>query len=40
MSKPWLKSYPTGVPEEIDINEYSSVADIFDSSIFKILRQI
>lgn len=35
MQKPWLKSYPAGIPEEIDINEYSSVADILDSSIAK-----
>ncbi|MCK5394459.1 MAG: AMP-binding protein [Gammaproteobacteria bacterium] len=35
MQKPWLKSYPAGVPEEIDINEYASVADVFDSSISK-----
>lgn len=33
MQKPWLKSYPAGIPEEIDINEFSSVADILDSSI-------
>jgi len=30
MQKPWLKNYPEGVPEEIDINEFSSVANIFD----------
>ena len=35
MQKPWLKSYPAGIPEEIDVNEYSSVADIFDTSIAK-----
>jgi len=35
MPKPWLKSYPKGVSEEIDINEFSSVADIFDTSIAK-----
>jgi len=35
MQKPWLKSYPKGVKEEIDINEFSSVADILDSSIAK-----
>ncbi len=35
MQKPWLKSYPAGVPEEIDINAYSSVADIFDTSVAK-----
>ena len=35
MQKPWLKSYPAGVAEEIDINEFSSVAEIFDTSISK-----
>jgi long-chain acyl-CoA synthetase len=35
MQKPWLKSYPAGVPEEIDVNEFSSVANIFDTSIEK-----
>lgn len=30
MQKPWLKSYPDGVPEEIDIDEFSSVANVFD----------
>jgi len=35
MQKPWLKSYPAGIPEEIDIHEFSSIADIFDSSVAK-----
>ncbi len=35
MQKPWLKSYPAGVSETIDINEFSSVANIFDSSVLK-----
>jgi long-chain acyl-CoA synthetase len=35
MQKPWLKSYPASVPEEIDIHEFSSVADIFDTSVAK-----
>ncbi|MFV2004776.1 MAG: AMP-binding protein [Gammaproteobacteria bacterium] len=35
MQKPWLKSYPAGIAEEIDINEFSSVANIFDTSISK-----
>ena len=35
MSKPWLQSYPEGVPEEISIDEYASVADIFDQSSCK-----
>lgn len=35
MQKPWLKSYPDGVKEDIDLNEFSSVANIFDTSIAK-----
>lgn len=35
MQKPWLKSYPAGIAEEIDLNKYSSVAEIFDSSVAK-----
>lgn len=35
MQKPWLKSYPAGIPDEIDVNKFSSVADIFDTSIAK-----
>ncbi len=35
MSKPWLQSYPEGVPEGISIDEYASVADIFDQSVCK-----
>ncbi len=34
-AKPWLKSYPKSVPEFIDINEFSSVTDIFDKSVAK-----
>jgi len=32
MEKPWLKSYPDGIPEEIDVNAYSSVVEIFTES--------
>ena len=35
MTKPWLQSYPEGVPAEISIDEYASVADIFDQSVCK-----
>jgi len=35
MSKPWLQSYPEGVPAEISMDEYTSVADIFDQSVCK-----
>jgi len=33
MSKPWLQSYPAGIPENISIEEYASVADVFDQSV-------
>lgn len=33
MEKVWLKSYPPGVPEEIDLSEYQSVTDIFEQAI-------
>ena len=35
MQKPWLKNYPAGIAEEIDLNRYSSVAEIFDTSVAK-----
>ena len=33
--KPWLNSYSEGVPENISIDEFTSVADIFDQSVEK-----
>ena len=35
MSKPWLQSYPEGMPEEISVDEYKSVSDVFDQSVGK-----
>jgi len=32
VSKPWLQSYPEGVPEEIDFGGYNSILDIFEQS--------
>jgi long-chain acyl-CoA synthetase len=32
VNKPWLKSYPAGVPAEIDPSTHSSILDIFDQS--------
>ena len=32
MNKPWLQSYPEGVPAEIDLSAYSSILDIFEQS--------
>jgi len=33
MEKVWLKSYPPGVPEEIDVSGYQSVTDVFEQAI-------
>ncbi|MCZ6579209.1 MAG: AMP-binding protein, partial [Gammaproteobacteria bacterium] len=35
MEKVWLKSYPPGMPETIDVNAYQSVAEVFDQAIEK-----
>ena len=35
MEKVWLKSYPKGIPENIDINQYKSVTDVFEQSVAK-----
>ncbi|MGB0127422.1 MAG: AMP-binding protein [Rhodocyclaceae bacterium] len=32
MEKIWLKSYPPGVPAEIDVNEFRSLGDLFEQS--------
>jgi long-chain acyl-CoA synthetase len=32
MDKAWLKSYPDGMPEMVDINAYQSVAEVFEKS--------
>jgi long-chain acyl-CoA synthetase len=33
MKKIWLKSYPPGVPEEIDANQFASLGDLFEKSV-------
>jgi long-chain acyl-CoA synthetase len=33
MEKVWLKNYPAGVPENIDVNEYKSLGDVFRKSV-------
>jgi long-chain acyl-CoA synthetase len=35
MEKIWLKSYPPGVPAEIDASQYASIRDIFEKSCTK-----
>lgn len=33
MDKPWLESYPPGVPHQIDTEAYDSVMDVFSESV-------
>lgn len=35
LERPWLQSYPKGVPAEIDVNEFHSVSAVFDTSVAK-----
>jgi long-chain acyl-CoA synthetase len=35
LEKIWLKSYPPGIPAEIDVNEYQSLAQILEESCTK-----
>jgi long-chain acyl-CoA synthetase len=40
VNQPWLNSYPEGVPAEIDMDEYSSIMDIFTQSCAKYGNQV
>lgn len=33
--RPWLQSYPPGVPANIDLSEYGSIVDLFEQSCLK-----
>lgn len=35
MEKTWLKSYPPGVPAEVDVGQYRSLVDLLDESFTK-----
>ena len=35
MEKIWLKSYPAGVPSEIDVNQYASVRQLLEENCAK-----
>ncbi len=35
MEKVWLKSYPPGIPAEIDLGEFRSIGDLFEQGIRK-----
>ena len=32
MERPWIPSYPPGVPAEIDLGTYASIPDILETS--------
>ena len=38
--KPWLNSYPPGIPADIDMNEFSSIRDIFEQAVKKFGQNI
>ena len=40
MEKVWVKSYPAGVPAEIDVNEFKSIGQLFDRSVSKFRDRI
>jgi long-chain acyl-CoA synthetase len=40
MEKVWLKSYPEGVPAEIDVNEFRSLGDLFERSCRKFADRV
>ena len=33
MERIWLKSYPPGVPAEVDFKAYKSLGDLFEKSV-------
>ena len=33
LDRPWFKSYPQGVPREIDLDEYRSIVSVFDTAV-------
>jgi len=39
MQKPWLDSYPEGIPAEIDVDTYQSIIEILDDSVKKYADQ-
>jgi long-chain acyl-CoA synthetase len=35
MDKPWLKSYPPGVPAEVDVKKYANIPAMFEQAVSK-----
>jgi long-chain acyl-CoA synthetase len=40
VEKIWLKSYPPGIPAEIDVNEFRSLGDLFERSVTRFADKI
>jgi long-chain acyl-CoA synthetase len=38
-NKPWLKNYPKGVPENVDLSAYTSLAALFDDSFHRFAQR-
>ncbi|GAA5184138.1 long-chain-fatty-acid--CoA ligase FadD [Niveibacterium umoris] len=36
----WLKSYPEGVPHEVDLSKYASVVDVFEQSVARFADKV
>ncbi len=40
MDKVWLKAYPRSVPEEVDLDTYASIVEVFDEGVRKFGPQV
>ena len=40
MEKIWLKSYPPGIPAEIDPGEYGSLVDLLERSVARFRKRV
>ena len=40
MEKIWLKSYPSGIPAEIDPGEFASLVDLFERSVARFRERV
>jgi long-chain acyl-CoA synthetase len=39
-NRPWLSSYPQGVPADIDVNQYTSLVDLMEESFQKYAQRV
>jgi long-chain acyl-CoA synthetase len=40
MERVWLKHYPSGVPADVDLNEFSSLGDLFDKGVASYAQRV